>query len=116
MPTELIDAFLAGDTDAAIARLADDATFHSPVADYTGRARIAKVWGAVAEVVTDAQADRVLVDGDRAVAFFTGTAAGRPIDGVVHAVGSPVADVTLMVRPLDALLPAVERMKDLLAR
>lgn len=114
MSTELIDAFLAGDTDRAVAQLADDATFHSPVADYAGRRRVAKVWAAVAQVVTDACASSVLVDGDRAVAVFTATAAGRPIDGVLHVSGAPASDVTLLVRPLSALLPAVERMRALL--
>ena len=109
----LADALLAGDAPAATALLAEDAVFHSPVADYPGRERIAPIFAAISQVVTDARATRMLSADDTTAAFFTATAAGRPIDGVVRVIDN--RDITLMVRPLSALLPAVEEMKRRLA-
>ena len=109
----LADALLAGDAPTATALLAEDAVFHSPVADYPGRERIAPVFAAIPHVVTDARPTRVLEDGDVTATFFTATAADRQIDGVLRVVDT--RDITLMIRPLSALLPAVEEMKRRLA-
>jgi hypothetical protein len=115
MPHALVDAFLAGDIAGAAAHLAPDATFHSPVADYDGSERIAALWSTVARVL---QAPRVtaIVEGDgETVAFFSATFQGRPGDGMLRVIGEPARDVTLMVRPLETLIPAVKEMGRLLA-
>lgn len=114
--SDLAATLLAGDGPAATDLLAEEARFHSPVADYEGRRRIAKLFEAITHVVTDGEVTSVLEhDGERA-SFFTATAEGRAIDGVVRVVGAPATDVTLLVRPLEALLPAVEAMGRELAR
>ena len=108
------DAFLAGDTRAALDRLAPDAVFHSPVTDYRGTARIAPVLGALGRVIGGVAPTVVLEDGDQAIAVFTTAVGGRTADGVLRVVGGPdgaVTDVTLLLRPLEALLAGVEQMK-----
>lgn len=115
MPNPLLAAFLSGDVESAAAHLAPDATFHSPVADYDGRERIAGLWAAVAQVLQAPRATAVIEGDDETVAFFTASFHGRAGDGMLRVVGEPARDVTLMVRPLDALLPAVKEMGRLLA-
>jgi hypothetical protein len=103
----IAEAFL-DDPRAAVALLAPDATFHSPVADYEGRERLVPLFEAISHVVGEARATHVLSDDEQTAAFFTATAQDRSIDGVLRVIGD--RDVTLMVRPLSALLPAVEEM------
>jgi hypothetical protein len=109
----IVDEFLAGNAEAVTTLLADDATFHSPVADYAGRERYAPVLAALTQVVGEASATTVVDGPHETVAFFTGTIEGRRGEGVLRVVGD--TDVTLMVRPLSTLLAGVERMKALLA-
>ena len=115
MPNPFVDAFLAGDLAGAATHLAPDATFHSPVADYDGRERIATLWSTVAQVLEAPQATTVIEGDGEAVAFFTAAFDGRPGDGMLRVVGEPARDVTLMVRPLETLVPAVKAMGRLLA-
>jgi len=114
MPSSLVDAFLAGDVAGAAAHLAPDATFHSPVADYDGRERIATLWAAIAQILQSPQATTVIEGEDETVVFFTAGFHGRAGDGVLRVVGEPARDVTLMVRPLETLIPAVKEMGRLL--
>src|SRR3954453_2607605 len=115
MPNPLVEAFLAGDVAGAAGHLAPDATFHSPVADYDGSERIAALWAAGGQVLDGPQATAVIDGEDETVAFFTATFQGRRGDGVLRVVGEPARDVTLMVRPLETLIPAVKEMGRLLA-
>src|SRR3954466_558677 len=87
MPNPLLDAFLAGDVAGAAAHLAPDATFHSPVADYEGRDRIAALWSAVAQVLRAPRPTAVIEGDDGTVAFFTATFDGRAGDGMLRVVG-----------------------------
>ena len=109
MPTtarRLIDAFLAGDAPSAAALLAPDATFHSPIRDYSGAERIGSVWGAVAGVVSDAEPTSVHERDGEAIAFFTGAINTEAVDGVLRTLTDEhdrVAEITLMVRPWAAL-------------
>jgi ketosteroid isomerase-like protein len=109
----LIDAFLAGDAAAAAALLAPEAAFHSPVRDYHGADRIARVWDLVKGVLAGAVTTRVHEDQGETVAFFAGRIEGRPVDGVLRVLGGAdgrVADVTLMVRPLGALKAGLAKL------
>jgi hypothetical protein len=112
------DALLAGDAATATALLPADVVFHSPVADYRGRDAAAPVLSALTRVVRAARATAVHERPAETVAFFSATVEGRPAEGVLRVLAGPdgaPADVTLMVRPLGALLAGVERMKALLA-
>ena len=113
----LTDAFLARDVGAIVAELAADAVFHSPVADYEGRDRIAAVLGAVTEVVGAPRPSRLVEGSGETLLAFTAEFAGNPGDSLLLAAGEPdgaISDLTLMVRPLATLLNAVDRMKVLL--
>ena len=115
--TEFHEHFLAGDVPGQLSLLSAEAQFHSPAADYTRPEHIAKVLLALSQVVTSASATSVLRgDAETAVAF-TARAEGRDLDGVLRVVDDGrgrVTDVTLLLRPLDALLLGIERMKALL--
>jgi SnoaL-like domain len=117
MPTNarrVIDAFLTGDAPSAVALLATDATFHSPIRDYTGADRIGSVWQAVAGVVTHARPTSVHERDGETIAFFAGAIKGQPIDGVLRTLTDDenrVTDITLMVRPWDALKSGIADIK-----
>jgi hypothetical protein len=114
---EFHDRFLAGDVPGTLALLAPDASFHSPAADYQGHETIARVFTALAQVISDAQATAVW-RGDRdTVVAFSAVIAERHVDGMLRVIEDghgKATDVTLLVRPLAALLAGVEQMKVLL--
>jgi hypothetical protein len=113
----IVEAFAAADSARMIELLAPDATFHSPVTDYHGRERVARVLSALVQVITEARVTRVLDGPDGTAAFFTAAGDGRPADGVLHVLAGPDApatELTLMLRPLRTLHAGIERMKALL--
>jgi hypothetical protein len=113
-----IHTLFRADSTAIAARLAADAVFHSPVTDYEGKATAAAVLSAVARVITETTVEVELAEGPHTVAIVRGRVSGEPVDGAVwvrmdgH---GAVAEVTLMLRPLEALLAGVEEMKQLLS-
>jgi hypothetical protein len=113
----IVEAFAAGDSARMTELLAPDATFHSPVTDYHGRERVARVLSALVQVVTQVRVTSVLDAPEGTAAFFTAAGDGRPADGVLHVLAAPDApatELTLMLRPLEALHAGIERMKVLL--
>jgi hypothetical protein len=110
----IIDAFLTGDASSAAALLAPDATFHSPIRDYTGADRIGAVWRAVAQVVTHGHPTSVHERNEEAIVFFAGTINDEPVDGVLRALTNDenrVTDITLMMRPWAALKAGIADIK-----
>ena len=113
------DAFLRGDADAMTALLAPDATFHSPVTDYAGARRVAKLMRALVQVVPAREPVSVVDGRDETIAVFTARDADLRLDGVLRVVADGegrVASVLLWLRPLDALLEGIERMRTALAQ
>ena len=107
------EALAARDSAALERLLSPDAVFHSPVADYPGRPLALRVLSAVAQVLDDVEVVSSLGgDGERMTVLRA-----RELDGVVRELSrdGEVYDVTLMVRPLDALQRAIERMQALLS-
>ena len=98
-------------------RLADDVVFHSPVATYRGREDVAHLLATIARVVDDVTPVRDTGDGDLRVTFFTARVGDAAADGVlaVTSRGDAIAELRLMLRPLDVLLAAVRRMGEELA-
>ncbi len=93
--------------------LAEDVRFHSPVADYDGRADVAHLFTTMAGVLERVGPVRELAAGHERTTFLVGTARGRPIDGVLdehYDDQGRVVEVTLMLRPLSALHTAVRAM------
>ena len=112
MPT-FHELFLSGDTRAAADLLGEDAVFRSPVAEYRGRPTIAAVFGAIGQVLEEATVRSVFEGESETIVLFAATAGGRSADGALHVRGTD--EITLFLRPLATLLPAIERMKQLLA-
>ena len=100
------EAFLAGDAAGAAELLDDDVTFHSPVRDYEGRARVAAVLAMVTRELGRGEIEQVIEDGDETVTFFT----AGDLEGMLRVRGA--SDITLMARPLKILLPLVERLQN----
>ena len=113
--TRFAEAFISGDADAMIAQLAPDATFHSPVTDYAGARRVAKLLRAIVQVLP-ARTPTAIYDTneDETLAVFTTRDADVALDGVLRVVADSdgrIVRVLLWLRPLDALLVGVERMR-----
>jgi SnoaL-like protein len=116
--TAFARAFISGDADAMVARLAPDATFHSPVTDYAGARRVAKLLRAVVEVLPARTPTVVLGRGGETLAAFTARDADLELDGVLRVIADGegrVVRVLLWLRPLDALLVGVERVRAVLS-
>jgi limonene-1,2-epoxide hydrolase len=115
-------AIEAGDIEAAIATLAGDVVFHSPVAftPYRGRAAVGPVLRAVFQVFEDfAYAKKIGAPGaaDHALVFRARIGATQ-LEGCdfLHLDGSGAVDeLTVMVRPLNGLIALAEAMKVKLA-
>jgi hypothetical protein len=106
----VVDAFLAGDAATVVELLGPEARFHSPVRTYEG-AQAGAVLGAVVQVVTERELTTIHEAPEETVAFFTAVIQGRPGEGVLRVRDG---ELTLMVRPLKALLLGIEEMERLL--
>lgn len=101
-------------------RLAPDVRFHSPVATYQGRADVEHLLATIAGMIDDVTPVRQLAEPDMRVTFFTFHVAGNDADGVLAETladdATTIVELRLMLRPLGALLPAVKRMGEELAK
>ena len=106
----------AKDMDAAVALLADDVVFHSPVVfkPYQGRAAVGTVLRAVVEVFEDFEYVRELTDGADQALVFRARVGDRQLEGLdllrLDASGA-IAELTVMIRPLQGVLALAEAMK-----
>jgi ketosteroid isomerase-like protein len=112
----------AGDIDAALALLAEDVVFRSPVvfAPYQGRQAVAPILHAFARVAEDFRYVREIGAPDTAdhVLVFQARVGGRQLEGsdFLHAGADGLIDeLVVMVRPLSAALALTEAMKAQLA-
>ena len=112
----------AGDIDAALALLAEDVVFRSPVvfAPYQGRQAVAPILHAFARVAEDFRYVREIGAPDAAdhVLVFQARVGGRQLEGsdFLHAGADGLVDeLVVMVRPLSAALALAEAMKAQLA-
>jgi hypothetical protein len=113
MPSPLIALLQAPDRDALDALLAEAVRFHSPVADYEGRADVAHLLSLIATVVHDVQPTRELEDGTAKTTFISGDVEAQPVQGVLderYDEHGLLIDATLMLRPLATLRIAVAAM------
>ncbi|MFI7545835.1 nuclear transport factor 2 family protein [Actinoplanes sp. NPDC049599] len=112
----------ARDIAAAVALMADDVVFHSPIAftPYRGREAVGTVLRAVLEVFEDFRYVREIGAPDavdQALVFRT-RVGERELEGCdflqYHESGA-IAELTVMVRPLNGALALAEAMKAKLA-
>jgi hypothetical protein len=109
----LVEALRGGDRAALEGLLAHDVVFHSPVRTYEGRAVVLHLLATIAGVLDDIEPARVVSGARETVTFATARVGDAAADAVVDERFDDegrVAELTLMLRPLDVLLSAVERM------
>ena len=108
-------AIEAGDIDAAVALLADDAVFHSPVVfkPYEGREAVMRVLRHVLEVFDDFRyTDELRGDGTHAL-VFEATAGDKQVQGLDHLTlddDGLVTELVVMIRPLSGLIALAQEM------
>ena len=93
--------------------MAEAVCFHSPVADYEGRAEVAHLLWLIASVVREVEPTRELVDGTARTSFITGVVDGQPVQGVLdehYDQQGLLTAATLMLRPFAALRVAIAAM------
>jgi hypothetical protein len=112
--SRLSDAIRDSDADALRAILAEDVVFHSPVQTYRGRDQAVHLLALIGTILEGTDVTRE-VDG---ITFFTAYVGEHPVDGVLveRADDGPIAEVTVMLRPLAGLQAAVARMARALAK
>jgi len=105
------------DLDAAGELFAEDIVFHSPVTfhPFIGRETVTRLLGEVIEVFEDFRyTDELLTDGAHAL-IFRASVAEKEIEGVdllrMNAQGE-IADFTVLLRPLSALVPFAQAMAE----
>lgn len=116
------DALQARDADAAVALLAPDVVFRSPVVfrSYQGRDAVAPIVRGIVDVVDDFRYTREIADERaRAVALvFAGRVGGREVEGCdfLHLDGTGAVDeLVVMVRPMSGVQALAECMRSRLA-
>jgi SnoaL-like protein len=115
-------AVVAGDIDAALALLAEDVTFHSPVVHcpYQGRDAVTPILHAVSAVFEDFRYVDEIGGPDAAshVLVFRTRVGDREIEGIdlLHTGADGLVDeLTVMVRPLSGAMALAEVMRARLA-
>jgi hypothetical protein len=112
-PTVLADQLRSPSPSRLDALLAEDVRFHSPVADYQGRADVAHLLAMIPLVLDDVVATRTVDDDDATITFLTAVVDGHAVDGVIdehHDSAGCVVDATLLLRPYAGLRAAIGLM------
>jgi len=111
-------AIEARDIDAAVALLADDVKFHSPVvhSPYRGREAVAPILHAVIEVFEDFRYVAEIGEGaDEHVLVFRAHVGDRELEGIDllhHDASGAIDRLTVMIRPLSALQAVAGAMRE----
>jgi hypothetical protein len=119
MHTKLLP-LLKHDADGPLQEaLGDEVVFHSPVRTYRGRANVAHILLTIGRVLDEIDGERELVAGEDVVTLLTASYNNRPMTGVLvesHNQRGHVARATLLLRPLSALMNAMNGMSIALER
>ncbi|CAA9293439.1 MAG: hypothetical protein AVDCRST_MAG54-4647 [uncultured Actinomycetospora sp.] len=107
----------AGDMDAAVALLADDVEFHSPVvhSPYRGRDAVAPILHAVAQVFEDFRYVAEVAGGEDHVLVFRAHVGDKQLEGIDllhHDARGAIERLTVMIRPLSALQAVAAAMRE----
>lgn len=107
----------AGDMDAAVALLAQDVEFHSPVvhSPYRGRDAVGPILHAVAQVFEDFRYVSEVGGGDDHVLVFRAHVGDRQLEGIDllhHDASGAIDRLTVMIRPLSALQAVAAAMRE----
>ena len=118
MSDGVADAYLAGDITAIRDRLAPDAVFRSPVTEYYGPEQIMPVLIALGEVLQGMRAMSKLEGRGETAVLYSGRVGTKEVHGMLHVettLDGRISCITMMVRPLDALLEGAELMRQKLS-
>jgi len=111
--TGLVRALLTADWDALEAGLADEVAFNSPIRRYTQRAQVLHLLSLLGPILPGARVERIWRgEGGAATVISAMLDEGR-LEGVVeelHNEDGRVREVSLMLRPHSAMMPAIKRM------
>jgi hypothetical protein len=115
--TTFRSAVEAGDMDAAVALLAEDVEFHSPVVHtpYRGREAVAPILHAVAQVFEEFRYVAEVAGGDDHVLVFRAHVGDKQLEGIDllhHDAGGAIDRLTVMIRPLSALQAVAAAMRE----
>jgi hypothetical protein len=111
--TDLAQAIVTSDRTAIAARLAEGASFNSPIRRYTDRRDVLHLLGLLGSVLGDARVERSWVGAGGAATVIRAGAGDEQLDGVVeelHDADGQVREVTLLLRPHGPMMAAVKRM------
>jgi hypothetical protein len=114
----LLEALRAGDRAALSQLLAENVVFDSPVRTYHGREDVLRLLMAIARVLDDVRATRQLHAAGETCSFVTARLEEKEAEGVLDEVRDEqggIIQLTSMLRPLEVLLVAIERMGQELA-
>jgi hypothetical protein len=115
--TTFRDAVEGGDIEAAVALLADDVEFHSPVVHtpYRGRDAVAPILRAVVTVFEDFRYVGEIDGGDDHLLVFRAHVGDRELEGIDllhHDADGAIDRLTVMIRPLSALQAVAAAMRE----
>ncbi|MEJ2865041.1 nuclear transport factor 2 family protein [Actinomycetospora flava] len=107
----------AGDIDAAVALLAEDVAFSSPVvhSPYHGRDAVAPILHAVFTVFEDFRYVNEIDGGDDHLLVFRAHVGDRELEGIDllhHDASGAIDRLTVMIRPLSALQAVATTMRE----
>lgn len=111
--TELVRAMLAANRCALESELATDVAFNSPIRRYSARAEVLHLLTHIGSILPGARIERTWRGPDGAATVISVLLAEGRLDGIVeelHDVAGRVREVTLMLRPHSAMMPAINRM------
>ncbi|MBN6038044.1 nuclear transport factor 2 family protein [Amycolatopsis sp. 195334CR] len=91
------------------ALLADDVRFHSPVADYAGRADVAHLFGLISGVLRKITPDREVGSWPHVTTFFSSGGLRGVLDERYDS-SDHLVEATLMLRPLSLLQQKIAEM------
>lgn len=119
MPTKLLPLLKHACDSQLQEALGDEVVFHSPVRTYRGRANVAHILLTIASVLDEIDGKCEFVAGEEVVTLLTASYNNRPMTGVLlesHDQRGHVTRATLLLRPLSALLNAINGMSIALER
>jgi hypothetical protein len=120
IPARFRAAVESQDLDAAAELFASQISFHSPVTfhPFVGRDTVRRLLGEVAQVFSDFRYTEELAAGPAHALIFRAMVGDREIEGIdllrLDEQGL-IADFTVMLRPLSALLPFAQAMGERVA-
>lgn len=111
--TGFVRALLVADRSALEAELADDVAFNSPIRRYTNRGEVLHLLALIGPILPAVRVERTWRGERGAATVISAMLDEGRLDGIVeelHDRDGRVREVSLMLRPHSAMMPAIKRM------